>query len=206
MGRRPAPIPDKPIWKQPLDTGLKLLRQAVHTHIVTARHALPLMVARGSGLVIEVTDGTADSGYRGSFYYDLVKSDVIRIAQSLAAELTPHGVTALALTPGFLRSEAMLDHFGVTESTWRNGVARDRHFALSETPAYLGRAVVALASDPSVSRFAGRSLATWGLAKEYGFVDVDGSRPDWGGYMAAAIERAEPVDPEDYRRVHSIAM
>jgi NAD(P)-dependent dehydrogenase (short-subunit alcohol dehydrogenase family) len=194
-GGDPLTVWDRPMWEQSLETGLQLLRQAVHTHIITSRYAIPLLVARGSGLVIEVTDGTAESGYRGTFYYDLVKSSVIRMAQGLSADLAPHGVTALALTPGFLRSEAMLDHFGVTESTWRDGIAKDRHFALSETPTYLGRAVVALAEDPAVARFAGRSLATWGLAKEYGFVDADGSSPDWAGYM----EAGEAADPASFR-------
>jgi hypothetical protein len=113
---------------------------------------------------------------------------VIRLAVAQAAELRSHGVAAVALTPGFLRSEAMLDHFGVTEATWRDGVAQDEHFAFSETPAFLGRAVVALAADPQVLRRSGRSLSTWELSRAYGFTDADGSRPDWGAHWTEALE------------------
>jgi NAD(P)-dependent dehydrogenase (short-subunit alcohol dehydrogenase family) len=168
-----------PFWEHSLEDGLQLVRNGIETHLVTSRFAVPLMVARGSGLVVEVTDGVSDD-YRGSLYYDLVKSAVIRLAKAQAAELAPHGVTAVAVTPGFLRSEAMLDHFGVTEETWREAVKKDPHFAASETPALVGRAVAALAADPDVARFAGQALSSWGLAREYGFSDADGSRPDWG--------------------------
>jgi NAD(P)-dependent dehydrogenase (short-subunit alcohol dehydrogenase family) len=168
-----------PFWEHSLEDGLQLVRNGIETHLVTSRFAVPLMVARGSGLVVEVTDGVSDD-YRGSLYYDLVKSAVIRLAKAQAAELAPHGVTAVAVTPGFLRSEAMLDHFGVTEETWREGVEKDPHFAASETPAFVGRAVAALAADPDVARFAGQALSSWGLARDYGFSDADGSRPDWG--------------------------
>ncbi|MFF4651611.1 SDR family oxidoreductase [Streptomyces sp. NPDC001380] len=176
-----------PLWEQDLGTGLRLLRQAVETHVVTSRFALPLMVARRSGLVVEVTDGNT-ARYRGSFFYDLAKSSVIRLAVAQAAELRPHGVAAVALTPGFLRSEAMLDHFGVTEATWREGAAKDPHFAHSESPAYLGRAVAALAADPDVMARSGRALATWGLYREYGFTDADGTQPDWAAHWAEALE------------------
>jgi NAD(P)-dependent dehydrogenase (short-subunit alcohol dehydrogenase family) len=175
-----------PFWEHSLEDGLQLVRNGIETHLITSRFAVPLMVARGSGLVIEVTDGVSDD-YRGSLYYDLVKSAVIRLARAQAAELAPHGVTALALTPGFLRSEAMLDHFGVTPDTWRDAVAQDRHFAASETPAYIGRAAAALAADPDVQCFAGQALSTWGLAGEYGFTDVDGSQPDWGAHYARHV-------------------
>lgn len=178
---------EHPLWEQDLDTGLRLLRRAVDTHIVTSRYALPLMVARGSGLVVEVTDGNS-ARYRGSFFYDLAKSSVIRLAVAQAAELRPHGVAAVALTPGFLRSEAVLDHFGVTEATWREGAAKDPDFAHSESPAYLGRAVAALASDPAVMAKSGRALATWSLSAEYGFTDADGSRPDFAAHWAEALE------------------
>ncbi|MPY77746.1 MAG: SDR family NAD(P)-dependent oxidoreductase [Actinophytocola sp.] len=177
---------EHPLWEQDLDTGLRLLRQAVETHVITSRFALPLLVARGSGLVVEVTDGNTDR-YRGSVFYDLAKSSVIRLAVVQAEELRPHGVAAVAVTPGFLRSEAMLDHFGVTEATWRDGVAKDPHFAYSETPTYLGRAVTALAADPDVMRKTGRALATWELYREYGFTDADGSQPDWGAHWADAL-------------------
>jgi NAD(P)-dependent dehydrogenase (short-subunit alcohol dehydrogenase family) len=175
-----------PLWEQDLDQGLRLLRQAVETHVITSRFALPLMVARGRGLVVEVTDGNT-ARYRGSFFYDLAKSAVIRLAVAQAAELRPHGVAAVAITPGFLRSEAVLEHFGVTEDTWRDAIAQDPHFAYSETPAYLGRAVAALAADPGVMAKTGRALATWGLYKEYGFTDVDGTRPDFAAHWADAL-------------------
>ncbi|MGW4651399.1 SDR family oxidoreductase [Kitasatospora sp. NPDC004289] len=178
---------EHPLWEQDLDTGLRLLRQAVETHVITSRHALPLMVARGSGLVVEVTDGNT-ARYRGSFFYDLAKSSVIRLAVAQAAELKPHGVAAVALTPGFLRSEALLEHFGVTEENWRDAVAKDPNFAHSETPAYLGRAVAALAADPDVMAKSGRALATWGLYREYGFTDADGTQPDFAAHWAAELE------------------
>lgn len=151
--------------------------------MITSRLALPLMVARRSGLVVEVTDGNT-ARYRGSFFYDLAKSSVIRLAVAQAAELEPHGVAAVALTPGFLRSEAMLEHFGVTEATWRDGAAKDPNFAHSESPAYLGRAVAALAADPDVIAKTGRALATWGLYREYGFTDADGTQPDFAAHWA----------------------
>ncbi len=178
---------EHPLWEQDLDTGLRLLRRAVETHVVTSRFALPLMVARRSGLVVEVTDGNT-ARYRGSFFYDIAKSTVIRLAVAQAAELKPYGVAAVALTPGFLRSEAVLDHFGVTEAGWRDAVAEDPHFAYSETPAYLGRAVAALAAGPGVMAKTGRALATWELYKEYGFTDVDGTQPDWAAHWADALE------------------
>ncbi|MFZ3572836.1 SDR family oxidoreductase [Streptomyces sp. BH097] len=178
---------EHPLWEQDLDTGLRLLRQAVETHVITSRFALPLMVARGSGLVVEVTDGNT-ARYRGSFFYDLAKSAVIRLAVAQAAELRPHGIAAVAITPGFLRSEAMLEGFGVTEANWRDGAAKDPNFARSETPAYLGRAVAALAADPDIMDKSGQALATWGLYKEYGFTDADGRQPDWSAHWAKTLE------------------
>jgi NAD(P)-dependent dehydrogenase (short-subunit alcohol dehydrogenase family) len=179
---------EHPLWEQDLQTGLRLLRQAVETHVITSRFLLPLMVARKSGLVVEVTDGNT-ARYRGSFFYDLAKSSVIRLAFAQAAELKRHGVAAVSITPGFLRSEALLEHFGVTEDTWRDGAAEDPHFAHSETPAYLGRAVAALAADPDIMDKTGRALATWGLYREYGFTDADGTRPDWAAHWSAALEK-----------------
>ncbi|MQA83734.1 MAG: SDR family NAD(P)-dependent oxidoreductase [Streptosporangiales bacterium] len=179
----------KPVWKHDLDKGLRMLRRAVDTHVITSHYALPLLVARRRGLVVEVTDGDEATnelfpgGYRGGFFFDLAKWSVIRLARIQAAELRRYGVAAVALTPGFLRSEEVLDHFGVTEDNWRDAVAKDEHFAYSETPAYIGRAVVALAADPNVMERSGTSLATGDLAKEYGFTDADGSQPDFGSYF-----------------------
>ena len=177
---------EHPLWEQDLEAGLRLIRQAVETHVITSRFALPLLVARKRGLVVEVTDGNT-ARYRGSFFYDLAKSAVIRLAVAQAAELKPHGIAAVAITPGFLRSEAMLENFGVTEANWRDGAAADPDFAYSETPAYLGRAVAALAADPDVMAKTGRALATWGLYREYGFTDADGTQPDWAAHWDAAL-------------------
>jgi NAD(P)-dependent dehydrogenase (short-subunit alcohol dehydrogenase family) len=177
---------EHPLWEQDVEAGLRLVRQAVETHVITSRFALPLMVARKSGLVVEVTDGNT-ARYRGAFFYDLAKSAVIRLAVAQAAELKPDGVAAVAITPGFLRSEAMLENFGVTEANWRDGAALDPDFAYSETPAYLGRAVAALAADPDVMARTGRALATWGLYREYGFADADGTQPDWAAHWADAL-------------------
>lgn len=178
---------EHPLWEQDLEVGLRLLRQAIDTHIITSHHALPVLIKREGGLVVEVTDGNT-ARYRGSFFYDLVKSAVIRLAVAQAAELRPFKATAVAITPGFLRSEAMLDHFGVTEGNWRNGAAKDPDFAFSESPAYLGRAVAALAEDPHVGRWSGRALSTWGLYSHYGFTDADGTQPDWGAHWREALE------------------
>ncbi|WP_217915195.1 SDR family oxidoreductase [Miltoncostaea marina] len=192
---------DAPFWEHDLADGLRALRNGVESHLITSHALAPLMAARGAGLIVEVTDGVRDD-YRGSLFYDLVKASVIRLAVAQAAELGPHGVTAVAVTPGFLRSEAMLDHFGVTEERWREGVARDPHFAISETPRYVGRAVAALAADPRVARWAGRALSPWGLAAEYGLRDLDGSRPDWGRWFDEVVAvGADPrdADPAAYR-------
>jgi NAD(P)-dependent dehydrogenase (short-subunit alcohol dehydrogenase family) len=181
-----------PFWRHSLENGLALLHQAVDTHLITSHRALPLMVRRRAGLVVEVTDGVGDR-YRGSLFYDLAKASVIRLAVAQAAELAPHDVTAVAVTPGFMRSEAVLDHFGVTAERWRDGTARDPHFAASETPRFVGRAVAALAADPEVARWSGQALSSWQLAHEYGFDDVDGARPDWGAHferhVAAGADR-----------------
>jgi NAD(P)-dependent dehydrogenase (short-subunit alcohol dehydrogenase family) len=176
----------KPFWEQSLHKGLLMQERAVRTHIITSYYGVPLMIARGQGLIIEITDGT-DYGYRGNLFYSLVKISTIHLAEAMAADLRPYNITSLALTPGFLRSEAMLDHFGVTEENWREAVKQDPHFIVSETPFYIGRAAVALASDPQVAEKSGKTLATWNLAGEYGFTDVDGSQPNWGRYYAENI-------------------
>ena len=183
-----------PFWEWSLEDGLQVVRQAVETHLITSHAAAPLLVRRGRGLVIEVNDGVGDEGYRDNLFFDLAKNTVLRLAFGQNEELRRHGVTAVALTPGFLRSEAMLDLFGVTEANWRDGVAQDPHFAFSETPRFVGRAAAALAGDPNVARWGGRALSSWGLAREYGFTDVDGSRPDWGAHFAEYL--AERADAE----------
>ncbi len=175
-----------PFWEHDLENGLRIQRNGVHTHLVTSWHAAPLMVARGRGLIVEITDGI-DARYRGSLFYDLAKSSVIRLAVAQAAELRKHGVAAVAVSPGFLRSEAMLDHFGVTEQTWRDAVATDPHFAASETPRFVARGIAALAADPHVMRKSGAALGSWHLGREYGVVDVDGSRPDWGEHFEREV-------------------
>lgn len=176
-------------WELPLESGFAMLRRGIDTHIITAHYGAPLLVAQGHGLLVEITDGDSP-GYRGSFFYDLVKSTVIRMAYAMSEELRPHGVTALAVTPGFLRSEAMLDHFGVTEATWREGTKVDPHFIASETPCFVGRAVAALAADPNVAAKAGGVYGSWTLSDEYGFTDLDGSRPHWGRYFATHVAPA----------------
>lgn len=179
----------RPFWDLTVEKGLLMQQRAVHSHIITARYAAPLMIERGQGLIIEITDGdTLD--YRGNFFYDLAKTAVIRLAYAMAQELRPHHVTALALTPGFLRSEAMLEHFGVTEANWQEGAQKDPHFIASETPFYVGRAVAALAADPAVAQKSGQVFSSWGLAQEYGFSDVDGRQPHWGRYFAEHIAPA----------------
>ena len=168
-----------PFWRHDLSRGIALLRNAIDSHVITSWYVVPFMVKRRSGLIIEVTDGIT-GGYRGSFFYDMAKASVNRLAFIQAEELRQHNVAAIAVSPGFLRSEAMLDHFAVTESTWRKAIAKDENFAVSETPHYIGRAVVALASDGNVMAKSGTAVATWNLAREYGFTDLDGTQPDWG--------------------------
>jgi NAD(P)-dependent dehydrogenase (short-subunit alcohol dehydrogenase family) len=172
-----------PIWKHDLADGLRILRLAIETHLVTSHHLLPLLVDRPGGLLVEVTDGTTDynaSRYRISVFYDLAKVAVNRLAFSQGHELQPHGATAVALTPGWLRSEMMLDAFGVTETNWRDAIGNPAPpaFALSESPRYVGRAVAALAADPERARWQQKSVSSAQLAREYGFTDVDGSQPD----------------------------
>lgn len=176
----------KPFWELEPAKGFLMLRRAVDSHILTAMHAAPLLIAGGAGLIVEVTDGDS-AAYRGNLFYDLVKSSVIRLALAMSEELRPKGVSALAVTPGFLRSEAMLDHFGVAEANWRDGAARDPHFIASETPIYVGRAVAALAADPAIAVRSGGVFTSWGLAEEYGFTDADGGRPHWGRHLAAYL-------------------
>ncbi|MGW3286375.1 SDR family oxidoreductase [Streptomyces sp. NPDC001002] len=193
---------DAPVWEHDLDKGLKLLRLAVETHAITSHHALPLLLRNPGGLVVEVTDGTADYNrdtYRVSFFYDLAKTSVLRMAFALGHELGPRGATAVALTPGWLRSEIMLGHYGVAEENWRDALETTPHFAISETPRYVGRAVTALATDPEVARRNGRSFSSGGLAQEYGFTDLDGSRPDAWRYLVEVQDTGKPADVTGYR-------
>jgi NAD(P)-dependent dehydrogenase (short-subunit alcohol dehydrogenase family) len=191
-----------PVWEHSLDDGLRLLRLAVETHAITSHHALPLLLKNPGGLLVEMTDGTEEynrATYRNSFFYDLAKASVLRMAFSLGHELGSRGATAVALTPGWMRSEIMLEHFGVTEENWREAVAREPHFGISETPYYVGRAVAALAADPEVARWNGRSLSSGQLAREYGFTDRDGSRPDCWRYLVEVQDAGRPAAPEAYR-------
>lgn len=176
----------KAFWELDLTKALTMIERAIFTHIITSHYGAPLMVARKQGLIIEVTDGDS-LNYRGNLAYDFAKTGVIRLALAQAEDLKEKGldgITALALTPGFLRSEQMLDTFGITEANWRDQIERDPYFASSETPYYIGRAVVALATDPNVHQKHGQAWATWTLSDEYGFTDVDGSRPHWGRFFA----------------------
>ncbi len=189
----------KPFWELSTAKGQQVLERAVQSHIITSRHGAPLMVERNAGLIVEVTDGDT-LGYRGNLFYDLAKSAVIRLAYAMAADLHAHRVTALAVTPGFLRSEAVLDHFGVTEDNWRDAIAKDEYFAESETPCFVGRAIAALAADPDVAAKDGGLFSSWGLAKEYGFTDVDGRRPHWGSFFRRKVRAIVDRDtsPNDF--------
>ncbi|NUR88845.1 MAG: SDR family NAD(P)-dependent oxidoreductase [Nonomuraea sp.] len=191
-----------PVWEHDLDKGLRLLRLAIDTHLITSHHALKLLIRNPGGLVVEVTDGTTeynDTRYRVAPYYDLAKVAVNRLAFGQSHDLAEHGCTAVAVTPGFLRSEAMLENFGVTEETWRDGIVKEPSWAVSETPAYVGRAVAAIAQDPDKQRWNGKSVDSGALAKVYGFTDVDGSRPDVWRFITEVREPGQDVDPADYR-------
>jgi NAD(P)-dependent dehydrogenase (short-subunit alcohol dehydrogenase family) len=194
---------DTPVWEHDLEAGLRLLRLAIDTHLITSHFALPLLIRRPGGLVVEMTDGTRaynEANYRINAFYDLAKNAVVRLAWAQARELEPHGCAAVALTPGWLRSEMMLEAFGVTEANWRDAAAVQPHFAaISESPRFVGRAVAALAADPAVLSRSGGSFSSGGLAREYGFTDVDGSRPDCWRYMAEVQDPGLPADPTGYR-------
>jgi NAD(P)-dependent dehydrogenase (short-subunit alcohol dehydrogenase family) len=193
---------DKTVWESSLEVGLRTLRLAVDTHAITAHFALPLLIRAPGGLVVEVTDGTGEynaTTYRVSFFYDLAKAANLRMAFSLGHELAPRGATAVALTPGWLRSEAMLDAYGVTEANWRDATEVSPHFAISESPAFVGRAVAALAADPERARWNGQTLSSGQLAQVYGFTDLDGSRPDAWRYVPEVQDAGRPADTTGYR-------
>ena len=193
---------NKTVWESDLHYGLHLLRLGIDSHAITSHHALPLMIRQPGALVVEVNDGTTEynaANYRVSFFYDLVKTAVNRMAFALGHELRPHQGTAVALTPGWLRSEAMLDAYRVSEATWRDATAVQPHFAISESPAFIGRAVAALAGDPDVARWNGQSLSSGQLAKVYGFTDLDGSQPDAWRYLVEVQDAGKPADVTGYR-------
>jgi len=175
-----------PFWEYPLEDVLKLQQRAVWTHLITSHYAVPLLIARNQGLIVEITDGT-DYRYRGDVHYSLAKIAPIHLAAGMAKELQPHGVAVVSVTPGFLRSEEMLDHFGVKEDNWRDavrsGMPHAEHFSESETPYFIGQGVAALAADPDIMRKSGQALSSWALSDEYGFADIDGRRPHWGNYF-----------------------
>jgi NAD(P)-dependent dehydrogenase (short-subunit alcohol dehydrogenase family) len=193
---------NKTVWESSLDYGLRTLSLAVHTHAITSHFALPLLIEKPGGLAIEVNDGSAEynaTHYRVSFFYDLAKAAVNRMAFALAHELKPRGATAVEVTPGWLRSEAMLDAYQVKESNWRDATKVQPHFAISESPRFVGRAVAALAQDPDKARWNGKSVSSGELAKVYGFTDLDGSRPDCWTYLKEVQEAGKPADTTGYR-------
>lgn len=193
---------NKPIWDHDLTNGLRLLRLAVDTHLITAHFALPLLIERPGGVLVEMTDGTADynaENYRINPFYDLAKVSINRLAWAHAKDLAPFGATSVSLTPGWLRSEMMLEAFGVTEANWRDATESVPHFAIAESPRFVGRAVVALAADPDRARWNGTSTSSGDLAKVYGFTDTDGSRPDAWRYMREVQDPGKPADTTGYR-------
>ncbi|HVR24636.1 MAG TPA: SDR family oxidoreductase [Candidatus Polarisedimenticolia bacterium] len=200
----------KPFWTVNLENGLKMLKQAVHSHIITAHYAAPLMLGRKGGIIFEITDGDAFY-YRGNLFYDLVKISAIRLAFAMSRELRKRGIASIALTPGFLRSERVLEHFKVTEDNWKDvGKNKDRgknsgnqndapnDFMVSESPRYIGRAIVTLASDPKVMNKTGRVFSSWALAREYGFTDLDGTQPHWGNYARKKYGKYKICDDTFY--------
>jgi NAD(P)-dependent dehydrogenase (short-subunit alcohol dehydrogenase family) len=192
----------KPVWEHSLEKGLHQLRLAIDTHIITSHFALPLLIKKPGGLVVELTDGTVEYNkekYRLSLYYDLAKTSINRIAWTQAQELHKHQCTAVGLTPGWLRSEQMLDNYGVTEANWRDAIAKQPHFAITETPRFAGRAVAGLAADPDVARWNGQTVSSGQLAKIYGFTDLDGSQPDAWRYVVEVQDAGKPADVTGYR-------
>jgi NAD(P)-dependent dehydrogenase (short-subunit alcohol dehydrogenase family) len=208
----------KPFWECNLDNGLHMLKQAIHSHIITSHYAVPLIVGsrrkgtkkRPPGIIFEITDGDAFY-YRGNLFYDLVKISVIRLAFAMARELRKRDIVSVALTPGFMRSESVLDHFGVSEANWKeagkkknaNLNSKDQNdapadFLMSESPRFIGRAVVALAADPKVKKKSGRVFSSWALAREYGFTDLDGTQPHWGNHATKKYGKYKICDERFY--------
>jgi NAD(P)-dependent dehydrogenase (short-subunit alcohol dehydrogenase family) len=189
----------KPFWKLDLKKGFAMIERAVFSHMITSRYAVPLMLGRGKGLIVEITDGDT-AAYRGTFFYDFVKSAVIRNAFAMSEELRPHNITSVAVTPGFLRSEAMLEYFGVTEENWRDGGKKDPNFLASETPMFVGRGIAALAANPDHFKNTGKVLSSWRLGQEYAIQDRDSRRPDWGTFFANSAENQSIR--ENHQRSH----
>ena len=196
----------KTFWTVNLENGLGLLKQAIHSHIITAHYAVPLMLGRRGGIIFEITDGDTFS-YRGNLFYDLVKISVIRLAFAMARELRKREIVSVALTPGFLRSERVLEHFKVSEANWQEAGKKNKNsavqndapdFMMSESPRYVGRAVVALATDLQAKKKSGRVFSSWGLAREYRFTDLDGTRPDWGRYATKKYGKYKVCDEQFY--------
>lgn len=191
------------VWEHDLPGGLRMLRIGIDTHAITSHFALPLLIRQPGGLVVEMTDGTAEynAAYRHheGFYYDLVKAAVQRMTIAQAYELRPHQASAVAVTPGWMRSEDMLDLYGVTEATWRQATRKVPHFCISESPAYTGRAVAALAADPQVARWSGQVVSSGQLAPVYGFTDTDGTQPDCWRYVVEIQDKNLPANDHDYR-------
>jgi len=193
-----------PLWEHELDGGLRMLRMGIETHVITAALALPLLLESRSGLVVEMTDGTseANAGDRPGvgFYYDFVKAGVDRLVRNFARDLRGTSVGAVGVTPGWLRSERMLEGLGVTEETWREVCKEEPAFGISESPSYVARGVCALAADEDRGRFAGRVVTARQLADAYDLTDVDGSRPDcWGLIADHGWSEADPRVIERYR-------
>jgi NAD(P)-dependent dehydrogenase (short-subunit alcohol dehydrogenase family) len=200
----------KPYWTVNLENGARMLEQAIHSHIITAYYAVPLMLGRSRGIIFEITDGDAYY-YRGNLFYDLVKISVIRLAFATARELRKRNIVALALTPGFLRSETVLEHFGVTETNWKEGAKQEppgrkkqvvhdarEDFLVSESPRYIGRAVAAMSADPNLRKKSGRVFSSWAMARECGFTDLDGTRSDWGRYARKKYRHYKICDERFY--------
>ena len=200
---------EHPLWEHDLSGGLRMLRMGVDTHLITSHHALPLVLrtaqAHGvTGLVIEMTDGTAEfnANFREGvgFYYDLVKANVERIVKGLTFELKEHPVTAVGVTPGWLRSEGMLEGFGVREDNWRDALEKVPGFAISESPTYVARGVAAMAAGGEPERWSGQIVTARQLADAYNLTDTDGSRPDCWGYISRyGIGEQSGNHVQDYR-------
>lgn len=193
----------KPVWEHDLDAGLRMIRLGIDAHLITSHFLLPLLIKRPGGLVVELTDGTAEynAKYREgtSLPFYLAKASAHLLAIGEAAELASFGATAVAFTPGYLRSEAMLEGYGVTEANWRDACERVPLWELSETPTFCGRTVAALAADPDRHRWSGRTVSSGRLAREYGVDDVDGSRPDSWRYITEVVDAGKPADTTGYR-------